>query len=94
MTRTLIEAFITAAASRPDALLTVASETRPCIATLEEIVAAGRRMGTRMTRAGIAACDIVGVMLPNLREWLVAAVAAQQAGAVLLPIVTIYKAGE
>jgi acyl-CoA synthetase (AMP-forming)/AMP-acid ligase II len=94
MTRTLIDAFVAAAASHPDAPLTVASDTRPCSTTLGEIVAAGRRMGTRMTAAGIGAGDVVGVMLPNWREWLVAAVATQQAGAVLLPIVTIYKGAE
>jgi len=43
---------------------------------------------------GIGPGDIVGVMLPNWREWLVACVATQQAGAVLLPIVTIYGARE
>ncbi|NBU84560.1 MAG: cyclohexanecarboxylate-CoA ligase [Sphingomonadaceae bacterium] len=94
MTRTLIDAFVAAAASHPDVPLTVASDTRPCSTSLGEIIAAGRRMGTRMTQAGIGAGDVIGVMLPNWREWLVAAVATQQAGAVLLPIVTIYKASE
>lgn len=94
MTSNLIEAFIDAAANHPAAPLTVASGTRPCTVTLTDVVSAGRRMGTRMTQLGVAPGDIVGVMLPNWREWQVAAVAAAQAGAVLLPIVTIYKAGE
>lgn len=51
-------------------------------------------MGTRMSRAGIGPGDIVGCMVPNWREWLVVAVAAAQAGAVMLPIVTIYGAKE
>ncbi|MEY2925916.1 MAG: hypothetical protein RL367_393 [Pseudomonadota bacterium] len=94
MTGTLIEAFVAAATAAPDTPLTVASDSRACSTTLGEIVAAGRRMGTRMMRAGIGAGDVVGVMLPNWREWLVAAVATAQAGAVLLPIVTIYQSGE
>src|SRR3546814_18840893 len=51
-------------------------------------------MGTRMTASGIEPGDIVACMLPNWREWLVVAVAAAQAGAVMLPVVTIYGAKE
>jgi acyl-CoA synthetase (AMP-forming)/AMP-acid ligase II len=94
MSRTLIEAFVAAANAAPETPLTVASDTRASAASLGQIVSAGRRMGTRLTAAGVSAGDVVGVMLPNWREWLVVAVAAAQAGAVLLPIVTIYKAGE
>ena len=94
MTRSLIEAFIEAAEANPVAPLTVASDTQPCSTTLGEIVSAGRRMGTRMAAMGINPGDVVGVMLPNWREWQVAAVAAAQAGAVLLPIVTIYRGSE
>jgi acyl-CoA synthetase (AMP-forming)/AMP-acid ligase II len=47
-----------------------------------------------MTAAGIGRGDIVACMLANWREWLVVAVAAAQAGAVMLPIVTIYGAKE
>lgn len=88
------DAMITAAARAPDAALTVASDSNPAETTLGEVVAAGRRMGTRMTAQGIARGDIIASMLPNWREWLVVAVAATQAGAVLLPIVTIYGAKE
>jgi acyl-CoA synthetase len=87
-------AMIAAAAFAPDARLTVASDSNPVETTLGEVVAAGRRMGTRMTAAGIARGDIVACMLPNWREWLVVAVAAAQAGAVMLPVVTIYGAKE
>jgi acyl-CoA synthetase (AMP-forming)/AMP-acid ligase II len=89
-----IEAMIVAAARSPGAPLTVASEVRPAASTLGEVVLAGRQMGTRMTAAGILPGDIVACMLPNWREWLVVAVAAAQAGAVMLPIVTIYGAKE
>ena len=89
-----IAAMTAAAARAPDAPLTVASDIRPCTTTLGDVVAAGRRMGTRMTGAGIGPGDIIGCMLPNWREWLVVAVAAAQSGAVMLPIVTIYGARE
>ncbi|ALH80342.1 AMP-binding protein [Sphingopyxis macrogoltabida] len=89
-----IEAMIAAAARTPDAPLTVASDIRPAASTLGEVVQAGRHMGTRMTAAGIAPGDIVACMVPNWREWLVVAVAAAQAGAVMLPVVTIYGAKE
>ena len=91
---TLIAAFIAVASAKPDACLTVWSETRPCEDRLGDIVAAGRRAGTRMTAMGVEPGDIVAVMLPNWREWLVACVATQQAGAVMLPIVSIYGAKE
>ncbi len=89
-----IEAMIAAAERAPDASLTVASDQLPCTTTLGEVVAAGRRMGTRMTAAGLQRGDIVACMLANWREWLVVAVAAAQAGAVMLPVVTIYGAKE
>jgi acyl-CoA synthetase (AMP-forming)/AMP-acid ligase II len=86
----LIDAFVAAAARHPDALFVGASDVRPATATLDAIVAAGRRAGTRLTAEGVAPGDIIAVMLPNWREWLVACVATQQAGAVMLPIVSIY----
>ncbi|HMO77274.1 MAG TPA: AMP-binding protein [Sphingopyxis sp.] len=94
MTPTFIEAMRAASARAPDAALTVVSDTRPGTATLAEVVAAGRRMGTRLTAAGIVPGDIIACMLPNWREWCVVAVAAAQAGAVMLPVVTIYGAKE
>jgi len=94
MSSNFIEAMIAAAARAPAASLTVASDVRPGETTLGAVVSAGRRMGTRMTASGIEPGDIVACMLPNWREWLVVAVAAAQAGAVMLPVVTIYGAKE
>jgi acyl-CoA synthetase (AMP-forming)/AMP-acid ligase II len=94
MSGTLIEAFVAAAHAVPGAEFVGVSDERPSDATISEIVSAGRRMGTRLTATGIAPGDIIGVMLPNWREWLVACVATQQAGAVMLPIVSIYGARE
>ena len=72
---------MTAAAARaPGAYWVVASDSLACTATLGEVVAAGRRMGTRMSAAGIGRGDIIACMLANWREWLVVAVAAAQAG--------------
>jgi acyl-CoA synthetase (AMP-forming)/AMP-acid ligase II len=90
----LIDAFMAAAAASPDARFTAVSDAHPSLACLTEIVSAGRRVGTRFSAEGILPGDVVGVMLPNWREWLVACVATQQAGAVMLPIVSIYGAKE
>ncbi|MGN6691396.1 MAG: AMP-binding protein [Sphingopyxis sp.] len=89
-----IEGMIAAAERSPRASLTVASDTNPAVSTLADVVRAGRHMGTRMSAAGISRGDIVACMVPNWREWLVVAVATAQAGAVMLPIVTIYGAKE
>ena len=94
MSATLIDAFVAAAKAAPDTAFVGVSEDRPSVGTLREIVSAGRRIGTRLAATGIAPGDIIGVMLPNWREWLVACVATQQAGAVMLPIVSIYGARE
>ena len=90
----LIDAFSAAAATSPAATFVGASQSHASQGALGEMVAAGRRAGTRLAALGIAPGDIVAVMLPNWREWLVACVAIQQAGAVMLPIVTIYGASE
>lgn len=91
---TLIAAFAAAAAARPDSRFIVASDVRASESRLSDIVADGRRMGARLAALGVRPGDVVGVMLPNWREWLVTCVATQPAGAVMLPIVTIYGAKE
>lgn len=94
MTMTFMEAMEAAVQRCPNAPLTVASEMQPNVTTLSDVISAGRRMGTRMMAANVAPGDIVACMIPNWREWLIVAVAAAQAGAVLLPIVTIYGSQE
>lgn len=79
---------------QPKRRFTGVSEERPSDESLSGIVNAGRRMGTRLTESGVAQGDIIGVMLPNWCEWLITCVATQQAGAVMLPIVSIYGAKE
>lgn len=94
MSQSFIEAISAAAERSPGSTLTVASDTHPCASTLGDVVAAGRRLGSRLIEADIRPGDIVGCMLPNWREWLVVATGVAQAGAVMLPIVTIYGAKE
>jgi len=91
---TLINAFIEASADSPEVPFIAVSDFNPAEDSLSNIVRDGRRMGTRLAKMGTIPGDIIGVMLPNWREWMVACVATQQAGAVMLPIVTIYGAKE
>ena len=94
MSPIFIDAMLGVASAKADTKLVVASETHPGTFALSDVIAAGRRLGSRLARAGVQPGDIVASMLPNWREWLVVAVAAAQAGAVLLPIVTIYGPAE
>jgi hypothetical protein len=70
MIGTLIEAFAVAGETIPDARLIVMSGERPADTSLSNVIAAGRRLGTRMMAAGVMPGDVVAVMLPNWREWL------------------------
>lgn len=92
--QTFAAAFAAAATQTPDSHFTVYSGVRPSQTRLADIHAAGQRLGSRMIEAGIAPGDRMAVMLPNWREWLVCAVACAHAGAVILPVVTIYGAKE
>jgi acyl-CoA synthetase (AMP-forming)/AMP-acid ligase II len=94
MNATFGAAFAAAAVSSPDCRFTVFSDVRPSQSRLADIHAAGQRLGSRMVEAGIVPGDRIAVMLPNWREWLVCAVACAHAGAVILPVVTIYGAKE
>ena len=62
--------------------------------SLADTVAAGRRVAAGLRSRGVQSGDIVGVMLPPGREWLLMAVACAFAGAVMLPIVTIFGPSE
>ena len=61
---------------------------------LADAVDTGRRLATGLRSQGVQPGDIVGVMLPPGREWLLMAVACAFAGAVMLPIVTIFGPSE
>ncbi len=62
--------------------------------TLAEVVAQGQRVAAGLRLQGVRSGDIVGVMLPSGREWLLMAVACAFAGVLMLPIVTIFGPSE
>jgi acyl-CoA synthetase (AMP-forming)/AMP-acid ligase II len=83
-----------AAGARPASRFLLTSEARPCTLTLADVVADGRCVAAGLRLQGVQPGDIVGVMLPSGREWLLMAVACAFAGAVMLPIVTIFGPSE
>jgi len=62
--------------------------------TFEELAAAGRRAARAFLAAGLERGDRVAIWAPNVAEWVVAAIGAQSAGAVLVPISTRNKGVE
>tara|TARA_R110002051_G_scaffold79856_1_gene143668 strand:- start:559 stop:2079 length:1521 start_codon:yes stop_codon:yes gene_type:complete len=90
----LHDAFVLAAGAQPEARLVVHSDVRPEITTLADVFRRGEAVGAHFRKAGIGEGDVVAVMLPAWAEWLTALVGTAYAGAVFLPIVTIYKAKE
>jgi acyl-CoA synthetase (AMP-forming)/AMP-acid ligase II len=91
---TLIQAYLSGALRKPSARLMVTSDVRPAETTLRSVVDAGIRLGTQLRPLDVGQGDIVAVQLPAWAEWLIAAVATAHAGAVLLPIISIYGAKE
>ncbi|MGI4877831.1 MAG: AMP-binding protein [Janthinobacterium lividum] len=94
VSRSLIEAFADGAARFPNAELVVASAVRPGVHRLSDIAADGRRFAAGLRARGIGPGDIVAVQLPAWSEWMVAAYGIAHAGAVILPVVSIYGAKE
>jgi acyl-CoA synthetase (AMP-forming)/AMP-acid ligase II len=92
--RSLFQAFLDGAACDPDAPLIVSSALCPGTYRLAYVVADGTRFASGLRAHGIGAGDIVAVQLPAWREWMVACVGIAHAGAVMLPIVSIYGAKE
>tara|TARA_R110000803_G_scaffold56917_5_gene114438 strand:+ start:2960 stop:4483 length:1524 start_codon:yes stop_codon:yes gene_type:complete len=88
------EAFERAARTHPDARFVVHSDVRPENTTLADVFRRGEAVGARFREMGIGQGDVVAVMLPAWSEWLTALVGTAYAGAVFLPVVTIYKAKE
>ena len=88
--RDLASAMEQGARDMPDARLSVASPTRAADVPLSEIHAAGARFGAHLVAMGIAPGDVVAVQLPAWSEWMIACVGIARAGAVMLPVVSIY----
>ncbi|MDO7842278.1 AMP-binding protein [Sphingomonas immobilis] len=92
--RPLIAAFLDGAALHPDAELVVHSALRPGSHRLADVMADGLRFAAGLRARGIVPGDIVAVQLPAWSEWIVACIGIAHAGAVMLPIVSIYGAKE
>lgn len=88
--RTLAQAFDEGGRTAPDLRLIVHSESRPADISLTDILARGRIVGEQMRRLGIGPGDVVALQLPAWAEWMEACVGIAHAGAVLLPVVSIY----
>ena len=71
-----------------------AIEDGPTTLTYAALHDAARRVGTGLVERGIEPEDRVAIWAPNVWEWIVAALATQYAGAVLVPINTRYKGAE
>jgi acyl-CoA synthetase (AMP-forming)/AMP-acid ligase II len=93
-TLNFLDAFRLAARRKPDSLFVSYSDVRPETVSLAEIMRRGEAVGQSLIARGVRPGDVVAVMLPPWSEWLSLMVGAAFAGAVFLPVVTIYKAKE
>ncbi|MET0370391.1 MAG: AMP-binding protein [Sphingobium sp.] len=92
--RSLIAAFMDGAARFHDTELVVTSAIRGGTRRLDDVMAEGLRFASGLRARGIGPGDIVGVQLPAWSEWMAACIGIAHAGAVMLPIVSIYGAKE
>ncbi len=92
--RSLSEAFAQGAQIHGASWVAVYSQVRPGRQTLTQVHEQGLRFGEHLRARGIAPGDVVAVQLPAWTEWMIAAVGIAHAGAVLLPVVSIYGAKE
>ena len=92
--RSLIEAFLAGAQRSPKTELIVASEHRAGAHQLSDIVAEGKRFAAGLRARGVSPGEVVAVQLPAWAEWMTACVGIAHAGAVMLPIVSVYGARE
>ena len=90
-----IGAFAAAAEKHPEALIRFHSpDSGERVMTLADIYRKGCRVGRALQSRGIGKGDVVAAMLPGRPEWLTAFVGASYAGAVFMPVSTIYKTRE
>lgn len=92
--RNLSEAFALGARTHGASWVALSSHIRPGEQALTQVHEQGLRFGEHLRAHGIGPGDIVAVQLPAWIEWLIAAVGIAHAGAVLLPVVSIYGAKE
>jgi acyl-CoA synthetase (AMP-forming)/AMP-acid ligase II len=89
--RTLPALVRAAAATWPAAEAVVDGSTR---LTFAELAAQVTRFGRALVARGVATGDRVAIWAPNSWRWIVAALGAVSAGAVLVPLNTRFKGGE
>ncbi|KMS53291.1 AMP-binding protein [Sphingobium cupriresistens] len=92
--RSLSQAFALGARTHASSWAAVSSQVRAGTQRLAQLHEQGLRFGEHLRAHGIGPGDIVAVQLPAWIEWMIAAVGIAHAGAVLLPVVSIYGAKE
>lgn len=90
----LAEVFQTAVRDRPEAALTVISESRPSVTTLKDFDDQARRVAAGFRSIGLGAGDVVAVQTPNWLETALAHTAISLIRGVILPVVHIYGPAE
>lgn len=92
--RTLIDEFDLGAATRPDAELVFASDTRPDRMTLTDLQRESREAAAAFQGLGVEKGDVIVIQVPHSREGIVALYAGLIVGAVVVPVVHIYGPSE
>ncbi|RIJ17261.1 cyclohexanecarboxylate-CoA ligase [Henriciella mobilis] len=93
--RGFINAFAVAAEKQPEAVVRFHSpDAGERVMMLVDIYRKGCRVGRALQSMGIGKGDVVATMLPGWPEWLTAFIGASYAGAVFMPVSTIYKTRE
>jgi len=81
------------AATRGDRLAVVDRDGRS-VHSYAELAADGARFAAWLERRGVGAGDVVSIQLPNCYEFVVAALATQRVGAVINPLLPVYRRKE
>ena len=92
--RSLFEAFRDCAEVDAETRLIISSDNHPADIDLGSLFARGLKVGAHFQRLGIVPGDVIAVQLPNWVEWPITWIGAAFAGAVILPIVSIYGENE
>lgn len=88
---TFYDVIAAQAAARPDKVYLFDSTTS---VTYEQLRARVLRTAAGLRRAGVVPGERIAVQLPNVTEFVVAAAAINRAGAVLVPIMPIYRGAD
>lgn len=94
---TMLDRLLTRAVEDPHraAIITYRQgEPTPTTMTYGQLAARSERMAARLIDLGVAQGDVVSIQLPNSWEFTVAAVAAARVGAIINPLVHIFRRRE